>query len=231
MINISRVERIRENMKKHNLNQLIISSKESIFYITGLKFDPGERMMILYISQDKESFFMINDLFPVPEDFGIEIIKYNDAEDPIEILSKMIVEDKILGVDKEWPSHFLIRTMKKLKNIEVDIGSIVVDEARMIKDEEEIEKMRNASKVNDLAMEEVVKLLESGKYSELDIKKAIPDIYSKYGTYDVSFSPSVSYGENAADPHHESEGKMPKKGECVVIDMGRNNRRILFRYD
>lgn len=90
----------------------------------------------------------------------------------------------------------------------------------MKKDEEEIDKMRNASIVNDKVMGEVSEMLKTGKYSELDIKKILPDIFAKYETYEVSFSPSISYGANCANPHHEPENKILEDGDCIVVDIG-----------
>ena len=36
----------------------------------------------------------------------------------------------------------------------------------------------------------------------------------------MAFQPIVSFGPNAADPHHEADSTRLEKGQCIVIDMG-----------
>mgnify|MGYP000282036020 CR=1 FL=1 len=52
---------------------------------------------------------VINKLFPQESDLGVDIIYYDDIEDGVEILSKYVDKDKTMGIDKTWPSKFLIR--------------------------------------------------------------------------------------------------------------------------
>ena len=52
---------------------------------------------------------VINELFPQDEDLGVELVWYNDIQDGVEILSQFIEKDKTVGIDKTWPSRFLIR--------------------------------------------------------------------------------------------------------------------------
>lgn len=217
MIN-SRVNLVIENMKKHGMKQTIISSTASIFYLTGEWIEPGERMLALYINENGNNKLFINELFPMEKDLGVELVIYNDTEDPVKKLAE-VVEEGVLGIDKEWPSHFLIRLMSKKENMEFKIGSPAVDDARMLKDGNEIELMRKSSKINDAVMSEVVNLI-SEEYSETKVCKILNDLYTKHGAQGFSFHPLIAYGGNAAEPHHESDGTMLKKGDSVILDIG-----------
>ncbi len=213
-----RFERIIKNMQNHGLEQLIISSTSSIFYLTGKWIEPGERLLVLYLNTKGDKKLFINELFPV-EDIGIEKIVYNDNEDPIEYLFQSIDKNKTLGVDKNWPAHFLISLIDRKKDIKLINGSLIVDEVRMIKDEEEIQLMRQASKVNDKAIEDLIELIPHN-YSEKKLCKILSDIYEKHGTDEFSFSPLVAYGKNAAEPHHESDSSILKSGDSIILDIG-----------
>jgi Xaa-Pro dipeptidase len=89
----------------------------------------------------------------------------------------------------------------------------------MIKDEEEISLMREASKVNDKVMKEVIKVINENN-DEKAICKLLADLYEKEGTHSFSFHPLIAYGANAAEPHHDSDSTKLKSGDSVIIDIG-----------
>lgn len=216
----SRLNRVLEGMKKENIDQLVVTSPNSLYYLLDEMFHPGERMLALYIHKSGKQHLIVNALFPNAKALDVDVIFYDDTQDPVDILKDYIDPQGNFGVDKEWPSHFLVRLMKKLPNLQIEIGSKVIDAARMIKDSDEINKMREASLINDAVMEEVVKVLRQQKYSEKEVQKMIPELYANEKTYQVSFTPSVCYGEHSAIPHHDPDNRMPETGHAILIDMG-----------
>ncbi|MCH4886800.1 aminopeptidase P family protein [Acidaminobacter sp. JC074] len=217
-MNQSRLNRILEQMKLNNLDQIIITAPNSLYYLLDQMFHPGERMLALYINKEGKHAMIANALFPSAKHLDTQVLFYDDTQDPVEILKGLLIDGNF-GVDKEWPSHFLVRLMKKVPNLTIEIGSVSVDTPRMMKDADEVKRMKHASKVNDQAMEQVVAALREKKYSEIELKKLIPTFYESLETHEVSFSPSVCYGENGAVPHHDSNETMPGEG-AVLIDMG-----------
>ena len=45
----SRVETVIRNMRKNGLEQIIISDPDSMYYLCGIGYDPGERLMAMYL--------------------------------------------------------------------------------------------------------------------------------------------------------------------------------------
>ncbi|MCY6354930.1 M24 family metallopeptidase [Clostridium sp. ZS2-4] len=215
-----RLQRIIANMMKNNLQQMIITSTASIFYITGKWIESGERLLALYINTEGDKKLFINELFPVNEDLGVELQIFSDSDDPIELLASTVKENKTLGIDKEWPSHFLIGLMEKKKQLKFANGSPIVDRVRMIKDSEEIQLMREASKINDMAMSDLIKKVIPKQYTENKVCKLLGDIYESYGTDSFSFYPLIAYGSNAAEPHHSSDNSELKIGDSIILDIG-----------
>lgn len=213
-----RLKKILKNMENNNLHQMIITSPSSIFYLTGKWIEPGERMLALYINTSGDSILFANELFSIQEDLGIELHIYNDVDDPVEALAKL-VNNTAIGIDKQWPSHFLIRLMEKKQNVSFLNGSPIVDEVRMIKDSEEILLMKEASNLNDRAMADIVKQINA-HHSEKGLSKILREIYEKYRMDSMSFSPIISYGPNCADAHHGPDESMLKKGDSIVLDIG-----------
>lgn len=214
-----RVNQILNELKNRGISQMVVSDPAAIFYLTGKWIYPGERMLVLYLNTNGEHKLFINELFPMYEDIGIEKVWFNDDDDSVEILSKYIQDGNVIGIDKNWPARFLLRLMELKKENSFVNGSVVLDNVRSRKDEEEKQLMREASKINDLAVDEVIKNINKLQ-SEEKMGQELLGIYKKLGAQGYSFDPIIAYGKNAADPHHEPDASMIKEGNSVIIDIG-----------
>lgn len=215
----NRLNNILKAMEENNLKQMLVTSPASIFYLTGKWIEPGERLLALYISTKGDKKLFINELFPVTEDLGIDLVVYNDTQDSIGVLSNFLDKDSVLGIDKNWPSRFLISLMEKKSASGFVNASPIIDRVRMIKDREEIELMRKSSRINDKVMERVVKLI-SEEYDEKKICTILSELYENEGAEGFSFSPLIAYGKNAAEPHHDSDKSKVSIGDTVILDIG-----------
>ncbi|NEZ47144.1 aminopeptidase P family protein [Clostridium niameyense] len=218
-MNKKRLEKVLKGMEERNISQMIISDAPAIFYLTGKWIHTGERLIALYLNVNGNHKLFINELFPVTEDLGVEKIWFDDNQDAVELIAKYVEKDKPIGVDKNWPARFLLRLMELKGGSEFINTSIIIDRARMFKDEEEKELMRESSKANDEAMRQMHELLKEG-LTEKQMAQKLAGIYESLGAEGFSFDPIVGYGANAADPHHETDGSTLKEGDCIVIDIG-----------
>ena len=216
---LNRVNNVLKAMEEQGLNQMIISSPPAIFYLTGKWFSPGERMIALYLNTKGNHKLVVNKLFPIYEDLGVDLVWYTDIEDPIKILCTIVDKESTLGVDKNWPAHFLIKLMDNNGAKAFVNSSPIIDRLRMIKDEEEIALMKKSSEINDKVMLELWDRLEAGK-TEKYYANLLVDLYEKHGVNEFSFSPIIAVSPNGADPHHHSSNDTIKKGHSIVIDIG-----------
>lgn len=218
-MNNTRIEKVLMEMERNKLPQMIVSDPAAIFYLTGKWIHPGERMLALYLTLKGSHRLFINELFPVYEDLGIQKVWFKDTDDSIGILSQYTESDKPIGIDKNWPSRFLLRLMKLQGASSYENGSDIIDRIRMIKDEVEVNFMRECSKLNDDSMERMINSLSSDK-TEKNMVKDLLGIYEELGTQGPSFSPIIAYGANCADPHHSSDYSSLKDGDSIIIDIG-----------
>ena len=215
----NRIERVLASMREQDVPQMIVSDPVGIFYLTGCAYEPGERLLALYLNVNGNHKIFVNELFPQKKDPGVEVIWYNDIEDGVEIISRYVEKDKTMGIDKNWASGFLIRLMELGGGSRFVNASPIVDYVRQIKDAEEQEKMRISSRINDAVIEEVIPLVNQG-FKEEELDKKVRAIYKAHGCEGVSFSPITSFGVNGADPHHMPDETRGKRGDSVVIDIG-----------
>ncbi|RXV63034.1 aminopeptidase P family protein [Fusibacter sp. A1] len=207
-----------ENMKKNDLSSLIISSPDAIFYLTGETIHPGERLMTLVVTISKKITLVLPTMFEVSQT-PFEVKYFSDDEKPLEWVAELIDTSGSVGIDKDWPARFLLGLMELCPDVSFVNGSAAVDKARLNKDSEEVVLMKEASLLNDRAMEKVRTLLESGNLTEVELKRRIPEIFSSVGAGGNSFEPIVCFGKGAAEPHHHSDETELQQGS-IIIDMG-----------
>lgn len=214
-----RIKRVLEGMKEAGVGQLFLTDPMAIYYLTDKWLVPGERMYGLYLHANGTRRLVLNELFPVNGDIGIDILWYNDTQDSMELLAPVLDPKETLGVDKNMSARFLLRLMELFKGGRVVNGSPIVDKVRQIKDEEEICRMREVSLLNDAVMEELYTYAVQGKTEE-ELAEICTVLQLKHGCDTVSFEPIIAYGANGADPHHANDGSLGKPGDSVVLDIG-----------
>lgn len=212
------MNRISERLRKEELDYMLICDPMTIKYLTGHYFDCMERMCVLLIGADGSRLLMVGKLFVQPQDYCVPVYYFDDCDDYVGMLADKLINPSRIGIDKKWPAKFLIPFMKHFANCEFVESSYIVDEIRQIKTETEQRAMLEASKLNDAAMDKLIPLVTAG-YTERELGDKLLEIYQSMGAAGHSFDPIVGYGDNAADPHHESDDTK-LTGGSVVLDVG-----------
>ena len=216
---LNRLNKVILKMKESNIPQMLVTDPNSIFYLTGKMIHPGERLLALYLNINGNHKLFINELFPVYEDLGVEKVWFDDTKDGVFIISEYIEKGQTIGIDKNWPARFLLHLMELNTESKYVNASFIIDTLRMCKDEEEIKLMKNASSINDMAMDRLQKLLTQD-FTEKEMANKLSAIYEELGADGFSFNPIVAYGKNGADPHASCGSDKVKEGDCVILDIG-----------
>lgn len=216
---LNRLNKILSKMQENNIPQMLVTDPKAIFYLTGKMIHPGERLIALYLNTNGNHKLFINELFPVYEDLGVEKVWFDDTKDGVLIISEYIEKGKAIGIDKNWPARFLLHLMELNTENKYVNASFIIDTLRMCKDEEEKDLMRNASNINDMAMEKLQNLLTQD-LTEKEMAQRLASIYEELGADGFSFPPIIAYGANGADPHAHCGSAKLKEGDCVILDIG-----------
>lgn len=219
MLDTQRLNKVMSFLHEQDCEQMLVSDPVAIFYLTGKWLHPGERFLGLLIQQNKTPFLFLNDLFRFDENIGVTIVSITDTTDIPSLLANYVDPSKVLGVDKELPAKFLLPLMEAHVSSHFINTSISIDNARAIKDAEEIELMRHSSLINDQAMAEFKKLIHAG-VTEIEVAEQCLKIYQSLGAESYSFDPIVAFGVNSADPHHGPDNTVLKEGDSVLFDVG-----------
>lgn len=217
-MNQERINAVIQKMKTDQIHQILVSDPCSIWYLTGVDVEPGERLFALYLNDEGRKVLFLNTLYTVHQN-GCEEVWFSDTDDSISLMARVIDSKETLGIDKEWTARFLIPLMQKCPSLSVILGSQYVDETRAIKDEEEIESMIENSRINDQVLERTKNYIQEGM-SEKQVEAFILEQYKELGCESTSFPPICSFGANGADPHHMPDETVLKAGDSIVLDIG-----------
>jgi len=204
-----RIAKLKNELNKKGLKQALYCDPSAIFYLTGKWINPGERFLGLLIGEEVKLF--VNELFHVE---GATYFK--DGDDIVAVLKPYLSTDT-LAVDRNLRAQFLLPLMGIISHFED--ASLMLDNLRSLKSEDELKIMREASLINDRAMAEFKTLVYEG-VSEKEVVTKMLDIYEDLGASGFSFEPIVAFGANAADPHHEPDETTLKAGDIVLFDVG-----------
>ena len=215
----NRIHRIMGELESMGVSQMLIVDPMSIYYLTGVYNEPIERFYGLLLKKDGQAVYFLNNLFNIPQEVGAKKVWYSDTDPVMDLVAEYVDHDAPLGVDKDLKARFLLPLMEQKAATDFVNTSLAVDRVRGIKDEEEQEKMRAASRINDLAMAQLKKLVHPG-VTEREIADQLLEIYQNLGADGFSFSPLIAFGPNAADPHHGPDDTVLKEGDVVLFDVG-----------
>jgi Xaa-Pro dipeptidase len=221
MTTADRLQRCKQEMEKQSIDQLIVSTAVNLFYFTGTWVEPGERLMTLIVSQHSDPKLLIHQMFQheVRNIQGVEILFWKDHQDPMELLASILNENAKIGIDKYWPSYFLIALMKKKAAVEWISASPVIDELRQIKTAEELDLLRQSAAIADRVMNRLISA-DHFPLTEAGIAQKMQQFFKEEGVSRFSFSPIIGFGENSAVPHHATSDRLSYGEHTVLIDMG-----------
>ncbi|WP_068268448.1 M24 family metallopeptidase [Caviibacter abscessus] len=220
---MDKISSIRQYISEEKLTGVIITNPTNVFYLTGFSCNPHERLLALVITEDKLCM-----LVPALEyetaklnvTKNIQIASYFDTEDGYAKLQVLSGNLNNIGIEK---SHLTVERLERILEIfdvktYENIDKLIIN-MRKYKSEDEVLKLREATRLSDIAIDIARKNLKEG-ITELELKSIIEYEMKKLGVKSMSFETIVLFGKNAANPHGESGTTKLQKGDLALFDLG-----------
>lgn len=194
---------------------VLITSPHNLRYFSG--FSGGEGAILL---QKNEQFLFTDFRYTEQaekEAKNFEIIRWNGYVD----LCGFIRGRKIKNIAFED----LFMTVEEYKHLTEMTGinftgkSCEIEKKRMVKTPFEIEKIRRAEEIGDLAFSRVLKYIKEG-VSERDIASEIEYFMRKNGADKTSFDTIAVSGKKTSMPHGVTGDKKIEYGDFITLDFG-----------
>ena len=214
---MTKLTKLRESFQASGIDALLITSGKNRQYITGFTGSAG----VAVVTEDKAVF--ITD-FRYTEQAakqceGFEIVQHKGGL--VEEIANVV---KDLGVSKLGfeQDHVTFSTYLNYKTtIKTDLVPVsgVIEKLRLIKSEQEIKILKEATQIADAAFEHILTYIKPG-LTELDVSNELEFFMRKQGAVSSSFDIIVASGYRSALPHGVASDKVIEKGEFVTLDFG-----------
>ncbi|CQR48353.1 putative peptidase [Paraliobacillus sp. PM-2] len=223
-----RLQALTDWLNEKDIDIAFLNSPENVYYLSDFLTDPHERLMGIFVFKNAEPLFVlpsmeVNQL----RDAGwkYEIIGYADHENPWNLIqtsleSRKVTKANVVALEKEVLSfgrtEALLHFFPKAHVVSVEDK---LNDMRVVKDENEIEIIKRATKMADYGVQVGVDALEEG-ITEMEVLAKIEYELKKQGIREMSFSTMVLFGEKSGNPHGNPGNRKLKAGDMVLFDLG-----------
>ena len=220
----TRIKSLQNALSEHEIDGLLITSAYNIAYLTGIfAFSIEEREARILVTKQSTYLFtdarytgMVKEKFPF-----ITLVEVSGENPFLKSVHEVIEKEKIkqLGFEEENISY------KEAADLEDKLGDTdfvpveeIVEKLREIKENDEIEKVRQACALTDKGFEFVLPYLKPG-VTELEIKAQLEN-FIRLEKGDIAFESIVAFGKNSAIPHHLSSNYKLQTSDVILMDFG-----------
>ncbi|MUT66734.1 Xaa-Pro peptidase family protein [Paenibacillus sp. NEAU-GSW1] len=214
----ARVERLRKALADQGLEAIIIGSEHNRAYLSGFTGSSG---IVVITLQDSILLTDFRYMTQAPQQaIGFQVVEHGPkAIDSVrDLLASKGIREAAFEQEQVSYGEFAAWTAA-LGGIKLKPTSGLVENLRMIKDEQELAVMQEAADLADAAFWHVLPLLQPGT-AERDIALELELFMRKGGAASSSFDTIVASGERSALPHGVASDKRIGYGEFVTLDFG-----------
>lgn len=206
-----RMQVIKEKMIQENLDSFLVTDMKNIYYLTGFSGTAGT----VLLTDDNQYLMTDSRYIEVARQIvhGFELIETRDV---LSVLKKFSI--KTLGFE-DTIDYAFYKKLSTLSIVKLCPTTNFFQSLRQIKDKSEIETIRKACQISDLAFGEVLNFIKPGK-TEIEVANFLDFKMREHGASGVSFDTIVASGKRSALPHGVATTKVIEFGDALTMDFG-----------
>ncbi|MEE9101448.1 Xaa-Pro peptidase family protein [Pseudomonas nitroreducens] len=222
-----RIERLQQLMQAQGMAAVFIDAGSSLFYFTGLKWSPSERMVgalvpargdVHYIAPAFEE-GTVRDLQVLPGSISV----WAEHESPFTLLVEMLAEIEVrdgarVGLSHSLPFGMYERLRQAAGGLQLVDGGALVEQCRRCKSPAELALMQRAKDMTLEVHKAAASILREG-ITTTEVTRFIEAAHRKVGAPGSTFC-IVLFGEDSAFPHGVRQPRPLRDGDMVLIDAG-----------
>ncbi|TMW73761.1 M24 family metallopeptidase [Alteribacter natronophilus] len=214
---MSRLEKLRALFSEKEIDGILIMSPTNRRYVTGFTGSAGAALI-----SDSEAVFITD--FRYTEQAAEQAEGYRIVQHTRPIHEEVAAQAEALGIkrlgfEKDHMTYGTFDTYKNVINGELIPVAGMVEKLRMIKDENELQTIREAVEIADAAFSHIQSYIRPG-VREIDVSNELEFFMRKRGAVSSSFDIIVASGYRSALPHGVASEKKIERGELVTLDFG-----------
>ncbi len=223
-----RIKKLQEKLRRKKVDALLVSQPENRRYLCGYRSGDhgiGESSGLLLVTARGKVYLLTDFRFKLQAQQDVpwaEVVLY--PKGVMRLLNRLLPELAItsLAFESDYTLYSFadkLSTTLGKKGIKMVPTNGLVETMREIKDEQEINLIRKAVRLNEAVFTDIHNTLS--RYStEIDIALAIETTMRRKGAEKPSFSTIVASGANGAQPHAVPGNSALAQNGSLTIDMG-----------
>ncbi|MCH5462596.1 aminopeptidase P family protein [Lactobacillus sp. LC28-10] len=225
---MSKLQQVQEWTEKQHADFTYISDPHTIQYLTGFYSDPIERVLALVVFPDQDPFMFAPALeVEAIKDtgFSFPVYGYLDHENPWQMIAddvkKRVNHPTEIALEKNQLSVDRLERLQQVftdAQFSLDITPFI-NQLRVIKTPDEIEKLAIAGKWADFAFQKGFAAVKAGR-TEQQVVAELQYALMKEGIMQMSFDTLVQAGAHAAEPHGATNATKFENNELILFDLG-----------
>ncbi|WP_328458515.1 MULTISPECIES: M24 family metallopeptidase [unclassified Amycolatopsis] len=208
---------LRDSLTDAGLDALLVTDLLNIRYLTG--FTGSNAAVLLHADGDGKTLFCTDGRYTTQAAAEVP-----DLETVVDRASAAAL---VKGVAKDWKvgfesQHVSVEEYEAFrKQAELVRAPGLVEKLRLVKDDAEVEALRQACAAADRALDDLVATggLRPGR-TELEVARDLENRMLEHGSAGPSFASIVATGAHSAIPHHRPTHAELKRGDFLKLDFG-----------
>ncbi len=224
----NRIQKLQAVLRRRKIDAMLITQPDNRRYLsgyTGCDHGIGETSGVLLIPARGEISLLTDFRYKLQAEQDVswaKVLLY-----PLGLLRLLPQLLPDLGITTlAFESHYtLYATTGKMTDTLAKVGirlvplKGVVEDMRLIKDEEEISCLRRSVQLNERVFADIYPSIQPGQ-TEIDIALAIESAMRRKGADGPSFSSIIASGDRSALPHAVPSAMKVEKNRPLTVDMG-----------
>ena len=224
-----RQERARVLMREQHIDAILLAQGTSLVYFAGIQWWGGERLFAMVLPAKGDAFFVSpafeegrarEQISKGPSGANPDVRIWQEDENPYDRVAQGLKDRGLgsskLGIEETVKFVFSQGIAAASPQAQIQAATPITAGCRMIKSEQEVERMRLASRVTLAAYEAAYRALKPGM-TKPDAEHLIEQAHAKLG---FEGGADVQVGEYSAFPHGSVTPQVIREGSVVLVDGG-----------
>ena len=204
-----RLRRARAEAAARGIGALLVTPSVDYDYLLGYRAPALERLTCLVLPAEGtptlvlphlELPLALHSLGPLAD--GLEFLPWDETDDPFRLVKSRLAGALRVGLQDQMWSRFVLRLRALLDPAELVDASPAIGAVRVVKQPEEVERLRAVAAAADEAMRGITSERLAGR-TEAEVSRHVRDLLLAAGHDSADFA-IVASGPNSASPHHEA---------------------------
>ena len=213
----ARIKWLRNLLIPLKLDGIIVSNPVNVRYLTGLSEEgtliiaPKENVFIT----DSRYIESVNHKLTLDD----EIIAYDSRNVTKYDYEGFFMLDENVGFEENYVTYEKYKKYLHTYQVNLIETEGLIENQRIVKDEEEFECVKKACEIADGAFEYIIRNIKKGM-TEKEVAFEIERYMILHGADGLAFDTIVASGENSSMPHAEPTDRVIQKGDIIQFDFG-----------